>query len=137
MKTFNWLYRVILRFRYPVTLPEDIASDLGITVSNFLSFKEFIGQLTNQFSRPQRVKRFMQREVVEAAFESAQRKERFCRNSIFSYYIHEGWLEFRLNFDEHSRLRRVYLQHKYVVEEQGIEIPLLQDPCHLIAIQIV
>lgn len=128
MKTLDWLYRVILRFRYPITLPEEIAIDLGIQASNFLTFNEFISQITSISCRPEKIKRFMPREKAEAAFESAQRKEKFGRNSLFSYYFHEGWLEFNLHFDEHARLRRVYLQHKYVEDEKGIEIPLHQIP---------
>lgn len=131
MKTLDWLYHVILRFRYPVTLPEEIATDLGISIPNFLSFNEFIYQLTNISCKPRRLKRFMPRELAEAALESAQRKERFSRNSLYSYYFHEGWLEFNLHFDEHARLRRIYLHHKHVDDIKGIEIPLHQDfsPC--------
>jgi hypothetical protein len=135
MKTLDWLYRIILRFRYPVTLPEEIATDLGITVSNFLTFNEFVCQLTSLSCRPQRLSRFMPRDAAEAAFESAQRKEKFGHNSLFSYYFHEGWLEFSLHFDEHSRLRRIYLQHKYFDNEPGIEIPLNQDPLPLGTLQ--
>lgn len=126
MKTFDWLYRVVLRFRYPVTLPEEIATDLGIKASNFLTFNELVCLLTNMSCTPEKVKRYMPREAAEAAFKSAQRKEKFGRNSLFSYYFLEGWLEFILYFDEKSRLRRIYLQHKSVAKEQGIEI-LLQE----------
>ena len=128
MKLRSWLYQALLRLRYPVSLPEEIATDLGITASNFLTFEELVCQLTNETTRPKRVKRFMQREKAEAAFDSAQRKEKFGRSSLFSYYFHEGWLEFHLHFDEHSRLRRMYLQHKDIAHEQGIEIPLHQAP---------
>jgi hypothetical protein len=124
MKAFNWLSHCILRIRYPVTLPEEIATDLGITASNFLTFEEFVKTLTNPTSRPQRLLRFMPREIAEAAFQSAQRKEKFGRNSLYSYYFHEGWLEFSLHFDEQSRLRRIYLQHKQLTTDSGIEIPL-------------
>jgi len=128
MKLRSWLYHAILRLRYPVSLPEEIATDLGIMASNFLTFDELVCQLTSVASRPKRLKRFMPREKAEAAFGSAQRKEKFGRSSLFSYYFHEGWLEFHLHFDEHSRLRRMYLQHKDIDHEQGIEIPLHQVP---------
>lgn len=127
MKAFDWLFQCILRYRYPVTLPEDIATDLGIKSSNSITFEEFVGQLTNPSCRPQRLSRFMPREAAEAAFQSAQRKEKFGRNTLYSYYFHEGWLEFSLYFDEQSRLRRIYLQHKQLVAEQGVEIPLNQS----------
>ena len=124
MKSFDWFFNVLLRLRYPVTLPEEIATDLGISASNVLTFEEFVRKLTCVSCRPERLKRFMPRDVAEAAFQSAQRKERFNRNSLFSYYFHEGWLEFSLYFDDQSRLRRIYLQHKRLKREQGIEIPL-------------
>lgn len=123
----KWIFQYLLRFRYPVTLPEEIASDLGVTsLSNFLTFEEFVDKLRAKSCQPERLKRFMPREAAEAQFQSAQRKERFSRNSLFSYYFHEGWLEFSLTFDEHSRLRRMYLQHK-VFKEPSVEIPLKQD----------
>lgn len=124
MKALDWMFQFFLRFRYPVSLPEDIAADLGINVSNFLTFDEFVSQLTNLPTSPCRLTRFMPRAEAEAAFKSAQRKERFGRNSLYSYYFHEGWLEFSLYFDEQSRLRRIYLQHKHLACEQGIEISL-------------
>lgn len=127
MRAFDWLLNVMLRYRYPVTLPEEIAGDLGVTVSNFLTFEEFVCKLTSLSCRPRRLKRFMPRAAAEAAFQCAQRKEHFGRNSLFSYYFHEGWLEFSLYFDEQSRLRRIYLQHKTLRREQGIEIPLNQE----------
>lgn len=124
MKAFDWLLHCILRIRYPVSLPEEIATDLGIKASNLLTFEEFVNTLINPASKPQRLMRFMPREVAEAAFQSAQRKEKFSRNSLYSYYFHEGWLEFSLHFDEQSRLRRIYLQHKQLVADHGVEIPL-------------
>jgi len=127
MKAFDWFFHCLVRLRYPVSLPEEIATDLGISVSNFLTFDEFVCQLTSHSCRPRRLLRFMPREEAEAAFQSAQRKERFCRSSLFSYYFHEGWLEFSLYFDEHARLRRIYIQHKDLAREQGIEIPLDQQ----------
>lgn len=129
MKAFDWFHHFILRFRYPVSLPEDIAADLGIFASNFLTFDEFVCQLTNPTYHPQRLIRFMPRDEAEDAFQNAQRKERFGRTSLFSYYFQEGWLEFNLQFDEHSRLRRLYVQHRNFHTEQGIEIPLAQNHC--------
>lgn len=127
MRTFDWLFHFFLRLRYPVSLPEEIATDLGINASNFLTFEEFVCQLTSLSSRPRRLIRFMPRKDAEAAFQSAQKKETFNRNSLFSYYFHEGWLEFILHFDEHSRLRRIYMQHKHLACESGIEIPLNRE----------
>lgn len=124
MKALDWLFHLMVRLRYPVSLPEDIATDLGINTSNFLTFEEFVSQLTSKEHRPRRLTRFMPRDTAEAAFTSAQRKECFGRSSLFSYYFHEGWLEFKLHFDEKARLRRIYIQHRRLASELGIEIPL-------------
>ena len=129
MKAVDWLLHCMLRIRYPVSLPEEIATDLGITASNHLTFNEFVNTLINPSLRPGRLMRFMPRAAAEAAFESAQRKEKFSRNSLYSYYFNEGWLEFNLHFDEQSRLRRIYLQHKQFVNGPGIEIPLTSLIC--------
>lgn len=127
MKAAYWFHQLFLRLRYPASLPEEIAADLGISASNLLTFNEFVTQLSNLSTCPQRLIRFMPREQAEAAFESAQRKERFGRNSLFSYYFHEGWLEFKLHFDEQSRLRRIYLHHRNLPSENEIEIPLRRE----------
>ncbi len=52
------------------------------------------------------------REEAEDVFRTALRKERFSQNSLFSYHFNGGWMEFMLQFDEQSRLRRIYIQHK-------------------------
>jgi hypothetical protein len=124
MKIFDSLYRFIVRFRYPVSLPEDVAKALGVEISNFLTFDEFVTHLTSPSCRPTSLRKYMKRESAEEAFQSAQRKEQFRENTIFSYYFNEGWLEFVLLFDEQSRLRRIYLQHIRIHNDRGIEIPL-------------
>jgi hypothetical protein len=124
MKALDHLYRFFLRFRYPVSLPEDIADALGLPLSNFVTFKEFVRQLLNPSSRPTRLTKFMPRDQAEAAFKSARRIEHFKQKTLFSYYFSEGWMEFVLLFDDQSRLRRVYLQHKQLEQEGGVEIPL-------------
>jgi len=115
---------VLLRFRYPVSLPEDIARDLGMTFSEFLTFDELIKHLVDPTCSPGRLKKFMAREEAEAAFDLACRKEIFLQNSLFSYYFNEGWLEFVLQFDDQARLRRIYVQHQKIRQEEGAEILL-------------
>lgn len=124
MKALESLYRLLLRFRYPVSLPEDVAHALGIQVSNFLTFDEFVNQLVSPECRPTRLTKFMPRDKAEEAFQGAQRTERFKQNTLISYYFNEGWMEFVLFFDEQSRLRRIYLQHKQIAQDSGIEIHL-------------
>lgn len=124
MKGLDYFSRFFLRFRYPVTLPEDIADALGIEVSNFVTFEEFIHRLIEPECCPTKLKKFMPREQAEALFATAQRKEKFRQSTLFSFYFSEGWVEFILEFDAQSRLRRMYLQHRMIQEERGVEIPL-------------
>lgn len=124
MKAWELLSRLIVRFRYPVSLPEDVAQALGIHMSNFLTFEEFVNQLMSPECRPTRLTKFMPRDKAEEAFQGAQRTERFQQNTLISYYFSEGWMEFVLSFDEKSRLRRIYLQHKQICSDKGIEIQL-------------
>lgn len=124
MKRSSFIERLIIRFRYPASLPEEIAFALGVEISNHLTFQEFVDRLRSPTCRPTKLIRFMPREEAEEAFESALMRERFTRNSLFSYYFNEGWIEFVLQFDDLARLRRVYLQYKDIPHDQGIEIPL-------------
>ncbi len=105
-------------------MPENVADALGITLSNFVSFDELVSTLTDPNCRPTRLKRFMPRKEAENAFAGALSKEFFKERSLFSYYFSEGWLEFVLWFDEKSRLRRLYIQHKCITQQEGIEIHL-------------
>lgn len=124
MKVFDLLRHFFLRFRYPVSLPEEVAEALGIPLSNFVTFEEFVNHLTCPSCRPTRLQKFMPREKAEQAFQGALRKELFRQKSLYSYYFNEGWMEFILQFDDQSRLRRIYLQHRHIEQDQGLEISL-------------
>jgi hypothetical protein len=124
MKVFDLMYRYFLRFRYPVSQPEDIAGALGIELSCYLTFDEFVNRLKCPHLRPTRLKKYMPRQQAEEAFQNALRTDKFGYKSLFSYYFNEGWMEFVLQFDEKELLRRIYLQHKYIHEDIGLEISL-------------
>lgn len=113
---------LLMRFRYPVSMPEDVGTDLGLNISNLLTFPEFMNCLTDPRYRPTKLTRFMPRAQAEDIFRLALRKERFQRNSLFSYHFKGGWMEFVLQFDEQSRLRRLYIRHKDL--KQKHEIPI-------------
>ena len=113
-----------VRFRYPVSLPQDIGFALGIPISNYISFSEFIEFLLSNECKPTKLTRFMSREKVEMAFEKAQKKELFHQHSLFSFYFNQGWLEFDLEFDAQSRLRRIHMHHKLILHPQGFELVL-------------
>jgi hypothetical protein len=122
IKSFSKLF---VRLRYPFSMPEDVATDLGLLhISNSFSFKEFTDYLTDPHTRPSKLTRFMSREQAEDIFRKALRKERFPHNSLFSYHFNGGWMEFVLQFDEQSRLRRLYIRHKDL--KQKYEIPISQ-----------
>lgn len=122
MKVFQPLFHLFVRFRYPVSMPEDVASDLGLEITNSLKFHEFIQCLIDPRHRPTKLTRFMPREQAEDIFRLARRKEKFQQNSLFSYYFKGGWMEFILQFDEQSRLRRLYIRHKTLKQKHEISI---------------
>ncbi|MBA3723142.1 MAG: hypothetical protein H0W88_12180 [Parachlamydiaceae bacterium] len=124
MKAVNFVKNLFIRFRYPFSTPEDVAHDLGLDISNFLTFREFINCLTHPQSKPAKLIKFMPRKQAEQLFKTALRKEHFQQNSLFSYRFNGGWMEFKLQFDDQSRLRRIYLQHKDL--KQKHEIPISQ-----------
>jgi hypothetical protein len=116
------LTNLFTRFRYPTSLPEEVAMDLGISISNSLNFQEFISHLTHPSCRPTRLSRFMPREEAENLFSTAIRKEHFKQKSLFFYHFNEGWMGFILNFDEQARLRRIYIRHKDLKRKHEIAI---------------
>lgn len=124
MKFFNYFLRLYSRIQYPVSLPEEIASALGIRATNDLAFDDFIRLLTSPACLPTRLRKYMRREDAEAAFDTAIKKERFSRHSLFSYYFNNGWMGFYLQFDQESKLRRIYVQHKVLKKQDGVEIDL-------------
>ncbi len=124
LKLFKTIERTFLRLRYPVSLPEDIADALGVSLSNYMSFKDFVASLSEPLSAPKRLSRFMPREIAENVFCNAVRQEKFSERTLISYQFPEGWVEFILQFDRESRLRRIYLLHKEIASDQGIELAL-------------
>jgi len=124
VKARNKFGRLLCRFRYPGSLPEDVAKALGVFLPNYICFDEFMNQLTSSGCYPTNLMRWMPRKSAERCFDSAIRKEAFGSYSIFSYYFRRGWLEFVLHFDDQSRLRRIYLQHRDIGAPRGIELSL-------------
>lgn len=123
-KPLDHLARFFARFWYPVTLPEDVTETLGVEVSNFLSFDELIKRITESNCNPLRLSKFMPRKDAESAFKHATCIEHFGEKTLVSYFFPEGWIEFILKFDRESRLRRIYLLHKGIQNEEGVEIDL-------------
>lgn len=127
MKMTTRFSRLLMRFRYPVALPVDVAEALGIEESCFLSLEALLDCIKNKERTPKHLHKYMGREDAEAVFSQASCSERFSRNTLFAFQFNKQWLEFSLQFDEESRLRRLYLRHPSLPEENGIEIPLMKD----------
>lgn len=113
---FGRLSAFFLRWRYPVSTPQEVFKALGMDLPTPTDFQEFIQQLDFSHKQIKNFFRFMPREEAEAYFSSAVKKERFRHQSLYSYCFKstqkDCWVEFILDFDQHSRLRRMYLEHK-------------------------
>lgn len=118
------LLRFVCRFRHQVSLPEDVSMALGIPLSNFLTVSQLLACLASPSCFPSRLTRFMSRGEAEAGFRKAVRVDRFSRHTLCSYYFKDGWLEFVLQFDEQQQLRRIYVHHKDLPKEEGVELSL-------------
>ncbi len=117
MQLFSAIQQMLVRFRYPVSMPNEVAASLGIQVENTIPFSNFLSLC--QTCRPSRLTKFMPRHEAERAFKGALRKERFSSSSLYSFYFNEGWLEFELQFDTNSLLRRIYVHHK-LIDDPGV-----------------
>lgn len=124
MQLLQGLARLVSRFRYPVSLPEDVGKDLGTHCSNLLRFHDFLALLSDSDYRPTTLRRLMPRQQAERSFQSALKREIFHSCSLFSYYFHKRWLVITLYFDKESRLRRLHLTYPDR-DKEGFDIPLL------------
>ena len=127
MQIVENLTRLISRFRYPVSLPEDLAKDLGVKLVNTVNFRQLLRILHSSDLRCNRLKRLMSRAQAEAIFRSALKKESFKSSSLFSYYFNKSWLVFALYFDEKDQLRRLYVQCPSCSNFEGFDIHLEEE----------
>ncbi len=125
--------KLLIRFRYPVSLPEDVGYALGLPISNEEKFTDMLHFLLSASCKPTKLSRFMPRAQVERAFDKALQKERFGNNSLFSFYFTQGWLEFDLQFDQSELLRRIYIHHKLISHPHGYELPLPSTPAEIVS----
>jgi len=127
------LSRLLNRFRYPVSLPEDIAKDLGIALPPTASLASFLKKLASSPVKSSKLRKMMSRCQAEIAFRGALQKETFSSCSLFSYYFNEGWVVISLYFDEDSKLRRAYLQCPADAYLEGFEIAIEERPFYIAA----
>lgn len=123
MKAMDLLSDFLVRFRYPISLPEDISKALGVPLSNRLPFNEFVNRLAAPALKPTTLSKFMLREKAEEAFCNAPCQERFNESTLITYYFKDGPMQFILKFKD-EKLRRVCLLHKDIPQDEGIEIQL-------------
>ena len=136
MELFKYVFEMLVRLRYPVSMPQDIACALGIQVQNTVRFRGLLTQLTDPSCKPPNLTKYMPRDKAERCFHHASRKERFQQSSLYSFYFNEGWLEFALHFDETSRLRRLYVHHRLIPHPSGYELPLTQSTSEVVSVDI-
>lgn len=115
--------RLLIRFRYPGTLPEELARDLGIKLPHRGLLKELVIALMSSLPKSRRLSLHMSRDRAEASFKFAVKKEKFHSTTLFSYYFSEGWLVFTLYFDQEGRLGRLQLQTPFNVSSH-YDLPL-------------
>ncbi|MCH9609057.1 MAG: hypothetical protein S4CHLAM45_08180 [Chlamydiales bacterium] len=127
MTMLNAFTRLVSRFRYPVSMPEDVAQDLGLLLPNTLSYCDFLSLLNTAQYRPTKLWKMMPRELAEMTFKSALKREEFRSSTLFSYYFNKSWLVFALYFDEDSKLRRLHLQCPSCVSVKSFDILLDEE----------
>jgi len=121
MICWDRMARFLARFWHPVALPEEAVETLGIKVSNFLSYGDLVRCLESSHCH---LSRYMPRQNAEESFRKPTCVEKIGNKTLISYYFNEGWVEFILHFDRASRLRRIYLLHKEIEQDEGVEICL-------------
>lgn len=118
------LNRLLHRFRYPVSMPDDLANDLGVSITSNPSFGDFIEYLKISANRPTKLWKMMPRYQAERRFQSALKKEVFPGSTFFSYSFQHSWLLVVLHFDAQSRLRRLHVQCPSSIDKKSFDIPL-------------
>lgn len=122
MHLFKSMSYFITRLRYPGSLPEEVAIALGIEITNGIKFSHMLKILTSPTTYITTLTKNMPRELAEKQFKTACYKERFGYKTLFSYSFPQGYMEFELEFDMHSKLRRIYLHHRLLSFHEGIEL---------------
>lgn len=126
MKFLDCLAGFYSKLQSPLSSTEEIVKDLGFELPSNLMCKNFIDIMAHSGLKSTKLVKFMLRNDAEKIFASAIRKERFSKHSLYSYYLDKGWVGFYLLFDQDSKLRRIYFQHKDFKKQSGIEIGLLE-----------
>ena len=119
----NFIKKIYSFFKYPCLLPCEVGLALGFKSLSFESFEVFLLQLISREGHGSRLKKFMPRERAESLFLSAEKREIFRNESLFSFQFSSSWLGVSLQFDDANLLRRAYLMHERVPEGQ-VELTL-------------
>lgn len=124
MSVLYALNRLFNRFRYPFSMPDDLASDLGVSIVPGMSFEGFLEHLKFSANHPTKLWKFMPRYQAERRFQSAIKKEVFPSSTFFSYSFHQSWLLLVLHFDGQSRLRRLHVQCPSSIAKKSFDLSL-------------
>lgn len=124
--SFTKITRALAHFRHPLSLPEDIGYALSFQVSNFISVHQLLEIIIDEHFLVKNLSRFMPREQAELFFHKAITKDYFLDRSIFSFSFQNELVEFVLEFDSLSRLRRLYLRHPSILIQKGKELSLAE-----------
>jgi len=104
------IYRFLVRFRHPYSLPEELGIAVGHALPNHLCFEELLGLLQGEDFIPSTLYHNMPRREALKAFQTALKKEFFGNRASLSFQFSCGWIQFDLDF-ESEKLRRVFLHH--------------------------
>lgn len=122
--SFTKISKAFAHFRHPISLPEDVGHALSFQVSNFISVHQLLEIIIDDQFFVKNLSRFMPREQAELFFYKATTKDYFLDRSIFSFSFQNELVEFVLEFDAMSRLRRLYLRHPSILMQKGKELAL-------------
>lgn len=126
MRWWEVIFSCLARIRYSGTPHTEIALALGIVPPQTLCVRKFVKQVARRCELSQTLYRFMGKKEAEKQFDNALIKEHFKNFSLFSYKFPGGWLQFALKYDTEHKLRRLYIHHKFLPQQEGIEVTLIE-----------
>lgn len=116
------------RYYYPYSLPSEIGNALGVQLVDSMPYERFLESLIDLHTSP-RLSRYMCRAAAEKAFRAATRCERYDNTTRYFFRFTDGWVEFELLFDEGNKLRRLFLHHRCIQDQDRLEIMLTPSTC--------
>ncbi len=132
MKFLDSCLRLFCQFKYPLSLPDEVALAIGMRQANFIPFDLLCKTITPPRDAPKALKKYMNRKEAEKVFKSALSRKFEPLQSHFSYTVDGTTVNFTLHFDQNERLRRLVVQREEIYFAKGIDIPLETSPFYRI-----